>query len=90
MDRGALVGYCEAAAAHRAAIELLNRDGLTVQGYRGSVVKHPAWQIAKDAASQMLSFGGALGLSPAARARIDLPEDEEIEESFVPPWLRGE
>jgi P27 family predicted phage terminase small subunit len=91
LDRGALVGYCEAAAAHRAASEILNRDGLTVQGYRGSVVKHPAWQIAKDAASQMLSFGGALGLSPAARARLHSPIDEDAQdEDFVPPWMRNE
>jgi P27 family predicted phage terminase small subunit len=67
--------YCEAAARHREAEELLAREGrLVVESADGPPRVHPAVRIASQAANDAIKFGAHFGLSPASRARLSLPE----------------
>jgi P27 family predicted phage terminase small subunit len=54
----------------------LAANGLTSEGYRGQIKKSPAHQIARDAASLMLTFGARFGLNPLDRQRLNMPAPE--------------
>lgn len=73
-DVNLFAAYCEAAARREAAQRELNRDGLTVTGQKGNLVKHPAVQIERDATEQMNRLGGKFGLSPSDRAGLAVKE----------------
>ncbi len=76
VDAAALVVYCEAVAIHAAAVAKITESGVLIEGARGGErVKHPAVQIARDAASTIRTYGAEFGLTPAARARMSLPGD---------------
>lgn len=70
LDRTALEVYCDAVATYRAAMAMLNEAGPLVRGDKGRVVKNPAAQIARDAATTIRLMGSEFGLTPAARERI--------------------
>jgi P27 family predicted phage terminase small subunit len=79
VDAAPLAAYSVAVAMHEAASAELLRDGPTVAGARGRErVKHPAAQVARDSAGMIARFGAALGLDPASRASIRLPERPRI------------
>lgn len=73
LDRAFMVAYCSAWATYVAAMNELATNGLTAEGYRGQVKKSPAHQIARDAASMMLTFGARFGLNPLDRQRLNMP-----------------
>ena len=64
-----------------AAYAVLQVDGVLVQGQRGGLVKHPAFQVWRDSAEMVRTFGRAFGLTPASRANLPaLPEDNSMDE----------
>lgn len=69
-DRDALRAYCEAVWIHREATEAIHRDGILVPGQLGPMVKNPALQVQRDAASVMYRFGLQFGLTPSSRSTI--------------------
>lgn len=75
VDGHALAVYCEAWATYVQASEIVRSEGLLVESYRGGKAKNPAAQIMRDSADLMMKFGGQFGLSPATRARLQVPED---------------
>jgi P27 family predicted phage terminase small subunit len=70
LDRSVLVAYCIAYARFLEANTELARSGLTQTSKNGYVTKHPALLIADKAMEQMGKCITQLGLSPAARSKI--------------------
>ena len=89
LDRDLLARYCENVVIRARLREQLDREGLTVDGYRGSVVKHPAWQQYREVSALLGADGDRLGLSPAARLRMPLSEPEPDEDSEISRFLTG-
>ncbi len=63
--------YCVAVGNMLNASSAIGRDGITIEGRRGGIVKHPACTILNAAMSQVLQYGKIFGLSPASRAALD-------------------
>ncbi len=88
-DRDALYAYCEAVVLHRAASRELARTGLLMEGMHGGVVKHPAHQIQRDAASTMRAFAQEFGLTPSARSTIKMHVADAAGEKSAARLLSG-
>ena len=75
-DRDALVMYCEAWGTYRTAQVSVGKGILINRGTdkEPHPVTNPAWRIGRDAMSILMRLGESFGLTPAARARIELPD----------------
>ena len=76
-------GYCSCAATVRETDAILAKEGLTVDGGREGVKRHPAIVIRAGALLQLRNFAESLGLTPASSGR--LPKTVEDQES---PWAK--
>ena len=70
IDRGVLVGYCEAWSDYRDARIALHKSGPTYLADNGTPKKHPNVSILNDSRRAFLQFAAELGLSPSARVRL--------------------
>lgn len=59
--------FCMAYNRLRQAEDDIRSNGIVVAGATGGPMKNPAATIANEAARQMATFGGLLGLDPASR-----------------------
>ena len=79
-DRRAVAAYCCAVEMADEAARALREHGVLVEGRseadRGRPVRSPAWAMWRDASVQVRQWSAELGLSPSARARIRLPDDQ--------------
>ncbi|MEQ7870736.1 phage terminase small subunit P27 family [Chromohalobacter salexigens] len=73
--------YCAAYARWRQAEKDIAKNGITVMGMN-SEVKNPACTVANESLKQMTTFGSALGLDPASRARLAVPGAKEAKNPF--------
>ena len=64
------------ALAVRAAVELRGEDSLTVEG-RDGPKKNPLVQVLRDQSAAFKSYATEFGMTPSARARLQLPEEAE-------------
>lgn len=71
VDRGILVAYCTA-WAHMMEAEAMLQDAAVVHEGRQGIVKHPAWQVYREANRTLVAAAGQLYLTPVARLRIPL------------------
>lgn len=62
--------FCVAYSNWRAAQVEVVENGPTVMSAMGSPMKNPALTAAKEAMSQMVTFGSLLGLDPSSRSRL--------------------
>jgi P27 family predicted phage terminase small subunit len=76
IDRGVLTRYCAAWSLWTIAAQRLVAEGLLAKGQKGEDRKHPALMAFRDLDGICTSLGKELGLSPAARGRMILPEPE--------------
>lgn len=83
VDAAVLEAFCTAYATMRDADELVGRQGMTVAGSQGQQVAHPMLAVAAKARAQIGTLGSQLGLTPAARLRMTLPEVTDDEEEAV-------
>lgn len=72
IDREVLICYCQAVHDYDWAVRTLRKDGKIVRAGNGTKIPHPALAIQKRAASEILKFSVQFGMTPAARAGIDL------------------
>lgn len=77
-----LEAYCAAYARWRKAEGNIAVNGLVVDSPMGGVVKNPACTVANESLKQMTTFGSALGLDPASRARLAVPGAKEANNPF--------
>jgi P27 family predicted phage terminase small subunit len=92
-DADILRCYCEAVAAYERDVPLLMRAGPLITGARGrELVRNPLHQIVRDDRDAIRLFARELGLSPAARASLQLMPGAELPdidaELGPPPRLR--
>lgn len=80
LDVGVLAGFCASYARMVESEREVSRDGVVIEGYRGSRVKHPALQVVRDSRMTMLAFARELGLTPKAREALSVPLDDFDEE----------
>lgn len=79
VDRAALVAYCESWATFVSATEDINARGTLVEGRDGNIVKNPAVPMQRDALQQIKQWVAEFGLTPSARARMQLPSEGKPE-----------
>jgi P27 family predicted phage terminase small subunit len=76
IDRGALAAYCECwsdwVEATRMCSTLDGKDRKTMTTQTGNLVENPYFSIKKRCAELMHKFLTEFGMTPAARARIDV------------------
>lgn len=71
-DLPALTRMIEAEGEAIRAFVTLQREGHTVRGQRNETVRHPAWQIYRDASTLYLRYAEQFAQTPSARARLGL------------------
>lgn len=62
--------YCNAYDQFRMGQEEVRKNGVTVMGAQGGLIKNPAVTAVKEAVGMMSSYGGLLGLDPSSRQRL--------------------
>jgi P27 family predicted phage terminase small subunit len=78
-DLSTLASYCAAFGTVQQCQQILNAEGLVVEGTQG-MKGHPASQIQHRAQSQMRQYAAELGLTPVSRSRaavVDRTEGDE-------------
>lgn len=61
---------CDAYAQYRSASETISKEGATITTANGNIQKHPAVNIAKDAADRWGRMCREFGLTPASRSHV--------------------
>lgn len=69
-DTHNLAAFCAAYHRWRLAEAEVATAGVTVTDKKGVLKKNPACTVINETLRQMATFGGALGLDPASRARL--------------------
>lgn len=88
VDRGVLTAYVTAWAHMMEAEARLNKDGVTILNREKVPVKHPAWQVYREANRTMLAAATQLYLSPVSRLRFPVAPgaagigDDDEDDSF--------
>lgn len=75
VDRAALTAYVSAWATFVSATEDIEDRGTIVEGRDGNSVKNPAVGMQRDALQQIKVWVTEFGLTPSARARMQLPSE---------------
>lgn len=85
IDRGVLALYCAAWGRWVDAYEQVSAEGFeaVVVSEKGGLYQNPWVGIASNAAKDVLKFGEKLGLSPAARSAIKLPQADVEDDPFA-------
>jgi P27 family predicted phage terminase small subunit len=73
-DRAGLAMLCELYARWKKAEESLAKSGLVIETKQGNLVQNPMLGIANRAQAEYRRWCIEFGLTPAARARIAIPE----------------
>lgn len=81
-----LEAFCMAYQRWREAQDDITKKGIVVMGAKQEI-KNPACTVANETLRQMATFGSALGLDPAARARLKPGGTEKPNNPFTA--LRG-
>jgi P27 family predicted phage terminase small subunit len=74
--------YCEDCSRSEAAHELIDRDGMTVIGTRGTVILNPAVRVQREAEASAVKIARSLGLMPSERGVLKKRDG--------PPYERGD
>ena len=94
VDIAALAAYCQAWATWKRATAALERmaaqdpvtEGLLVKTKNGNAIQNPLLGIANKAAADMVRYAAEFGMTPSARARINLgdtkPPTADAAEAF--------
>jgi P27 family predicted phage terminase small subunit len=89
-DRAALLATCHTWATYVAACKEVTANGLTLVEthiLRGKpytrTYPNPSIKIARDALAQLIPLWARFGMTPADRARLDMPVVEEADDPFL-------
>lgn len=74
-DVPVLTVFALAWVQYRNALAQVAREGMIVSGSMGQKVAHPAIAIASKQAEVILRASDRLGMSPSARARLEMPDE---------------
>lgn len=79
-DNVALAAYASAFSHWKAAMDVLNEEGLLITDVKGNKVQNPALFIVKRALEDMRHFIVEFGLTPASRQRLKVEKNEKKSE----------
>ena len=89
-DRDALICFCEAVVVHRKASALLARSSVLIRrGDSDVLIRNPAIQIQRDAATLIARYAQHFGLSPSARSEIRNPQGGNTNAKGAERYLTG-
>ena len=71
-DVDAFAALCASYCSWREAQQIVDREGVLVDGYRGSMVKNPAAQLARDYWQTFVQAAGRFGMTPSDRAALSV------------------
>lgn len=77
-----LEAFCSAYSRWRLAEEDIAKKGIVVMGLNNEI-KNPACTVANESLKQMVTYGSALGLDPASRARLAVPGAKDAGNPFA-------
>lgn len=77
-----LLVYCWAVVNHRRASSQLIGGDVLIEGAMGGLVKHPALQIMRDCAQTIRAFAQEFGLTPSARAGLEVKGGDDGDNPF--------
>ena len=91
-DADVLRCYCEAVARYAQASRLYGQSGPIIRGRDGNAVGNPLHRITRDNADEIRQFARELGLSPSARAGLQVEPERAFDaltaDIGLPPRLR--
>jgi P27 family predicted phage terminase small subunit len=61
---------------YQKATEVVDQDGILVEGRRDGLVSNPAVRIQRDAATLIRMLASELGLTPSSRSRLSAGNDD--------------
>jgi P27 family predicted phage terminase small subunit len=76
-DAGALTVYCTAWASFQKAVAIVAEHGMLAMGSQGQTVAHPMLAVVAKQSEIILRSADRLGMTPAARTRLTVPERGE-------------
>lgn len=84
VDASVFTTWVVATATHRAAAELVAKEGVLVPATDGSkfMVQHPALAIQNKQAELAMRAAAQLGFDPCSRSRLSVPDDDQLELGF--------
>lgn len=87
-DAPVLATYCIAWVVYRNALAIIARKpeeggGMEAKGSQGQPVAHPQLTVLRAYSELILKCGDRLGMSPAARARMTMGEDQNPHAEFA-------
>ena len=77
IDTPIIAAYCQAYSRWRAAAKTLNADGMTYATETGFIRPRPEIQIEMRYMALTRQLGAEIGVTPAARTRIDVPDSPD-------------
>lgn len=80
LNAQALVGFCDAAGLVRECAETLALHGMTIDGGREGMKRHPAVTTRISALNSLRAYAIELGLTPGTAGRIKITPPEEENE----------
>lgn len=78
-DLNMFAAYCESVESYQTAHMRLSKQGVTMIGSRGTVIRHPDVKNRREAKAEMLRLAMEFGLTPAARSRIKTIERDAVD-----------
>ena len=81
-DTSTLTVYVSAWVVYRKAVLIIEREGMFSIGSTGQMVPHPALAIIATQANIILKAADRLGMSPAARTRLQMPNAAPAKSKF--------
>jgi P27 family predicted phage terminase small subunit len=82
-DQDILTSYAVAVVTYQQATELVDQQGILVEGRRDGFVTNPAVRVQRDQATLIRMLGSELGLTPSSRTRLKANEAEDDEDNFL-------
>lgn len=89
LDRAALMGYCIAYGTVWEAERAIQEHGMVQYTETGYATQRPEVGIRNTALKEMRAFANELGMSPAARTRIDVSTTPKQEADTAADFLFG-
>ena len=83
-DQDILVSYAIAVVTYKQATELVDQQGILVEGRRDGFVTNPAVRVQRDQATLIRMLASELGLTPSSRTRLKAEDaKDDSADSFL-------
>ena len=83
IDRASLAAYCEAWEDFVFLLNEYNKEGATITTEKGNIVQNPTLGAKNKAAERVLKIACQFGMTPAARTKIDVKEEDKKVDAFT-------